>query len=130
MLIDNMGMIFTIIAAIVGVISVSFMWVYAIESACNVKVGEFSVYKPYINVTYLFYLLVPSVLWLTSKDFDIKVVWMFLVASFVWLATAIVVLIISFVHKPPHGFKKELGSVVISAVCKAMIAALLLWLVS
>ena len=129
MLTDNMGIIFTVIAATVGVISVFFKWVYVIESARRFEVVEYNTYKPYVNVTYLFYLLIPAVLWLTSKSFDNTVTWLFLIAAAVWFVTAIAVLIISFAVKLPLGFKTELRRVAISAVCKAMIAALLLWLV-
>lgn len=129
MLIDNRKMIFTVIAAGVGVISVLFMWAYAIESARKFEVVEFKVYRPYVNVTYLFYLLVLAVLWLTSKDYDAMVIQMLFIASLVWIVTAISVLILSFVCKLPQNLKKGLWSVVVSSVCKAMLSLLLLWFV-
>lgn len=128
MLTENINMIFAVIAAVIGAFSVFLMWIYNVEAARGIEVMEYGSYKHYINITYLFFVLILAFQWLTCDNIDTVISWMFLIAAAAWLLSAIMALMLSFALPIDNSRKSKMRSTVMSCILKAMLSALLLWL--
>lgn len=129
MLQESLDNYFIIASAVVGAIPILFNWFYMIESSKGIYITEYNVLKKYVNLSFVFSMVMLVVLWVTTKDFDIQLLNCFKGLSIGWVITVLASLIISGIVKTTVENKRNIRKIVFPCIVKAVAIVVILWLI-
>lgn len=129
MLQESLDNYFIIAAITVGMIAILINWFYMVETAKGVYITEYDVLKKYVNLPYVFSVIMLVILWVTSVDVDSLLLNCFMALTTGWFVTIIASLIISGVAKTAVNNKKNIRKIIMPCMIKAVIMVAILWLI-
>lgn len=130
MSIENINSIVTLLALVMGMISIILIWVYAVEAARGIAVVDFASYRQYVDTPYIFFLLINLIVWLTTSEADKNIFSSYLMMSIFWLLTVFAIIILSFVMNINETQKNKMRSTILSCLLKALISIIILMLIA
>lgn len=129
MLQESLNNYFVIAALSVGIIAIIISWFYMIESAKGIYITEYEVLKKYVNLPFVFSLIMLVVLWVTTVNMDKQLLNCFKGITMGWFVTIIASLFISGVAKTGVENKKNIRKIILPCIIKIVILVTVLWLI-
>ena len=130
MTIENLHGLILIVAVISGIISMLLLWTHIYESATGMQVLDYPTLKKYINISYLFSLIMLAVLWLTSTGIEAKILTGFKIMLFGWIITLVAAIILSAVlRKINIANRKAMRTAALPCIAKIIWLSVVLWLI-
>lgn len=129
MLQESLNNYFIIATVVVGAISILINWFYMIETAKGIYITEYDVLQIYVNLPFIFSLVMFVILWVTTYDLDTILLMCFQGLTLGWFITIISSLIISAVAKTSVDNKRDIRKVILSCMIKVVVMVGVLWLI-
>lgn len=116
-------------AVVLGVLSIFLTCVYLWEASRGICIVEYSIYKKYINWSFVFSLIGLVELWVTTEGLDNQLMLFYCVLTAGWTLTAVVSLLFSVFIKRKVEDKKIMRTAIFPCLYRTMIMVAVLWFI-
>lgn len=119
-----------IVAVLSGIISMLFLWAHIYESARGIQLLDYLILKKYMNIYYVFSLIMFAVLWLTSSGIEAVILTAYKIMLFGWIITFIAAIILSAVLRDINVInRKAMRTAALPCIAKIICLSVILWLI-
>ena len=125
MSIENIKLIIAAVASAMGALSIFLVWVFAIETKRGANVLQYSGYKHFVNVTFLFFILISAAVWFTTTSADTLLVWAYLWSAVLWFASGFAIFVLSIFTRNAQN-RSAIRATLLSCLVKSLVSALIL----
>ena len=124
-----MSLVIAILCTVIQLLAIAFLWLLVIETKANCLFGGYDVYKKYWQFFFWVSTIMGMVMWLTTKDIDNYICYMFIISIGIWLISGFIFLFLSIGKKMDYSLKTQIRSAAKVAVGYSVILSIFTWLI-
>ena len=124
----SLNSILLIVCVVLHLLSLSFIWLFAIETRQGCAVDEYAVYKNHWSFLFWASLIIEIVLWLTMPDIQKHLELLFALSTLAWLTSAVVFFVLSIGKKVEKTIKHNMRYAMRLAAGNVIILSAFTWI--
>ena len=124
----SLNNILLIVCVVLHLLSLSFIWLFAIETRQGCAPDEYAVYKNHWSFLFWASLIIEIVLWLTMPDMQKNLEMLFALSTLIWLVSTVVFFVLSLGKSVEKSIKHNMRFAMRLAAINVIILCVFTWL--